>query len=419
MEPEKKTFFSRIVLFLKAFLPIVILVGALFFSYLLLIGGPKQQPKPQSIKLPPVEYLSVSPDKISIPVFTRGIVQPETEIQLTAQVNGVIKRISSNFTDGGYFKKDDILVQVDQAALKADAAQAKAQYATALQASELAKARVRNRRNITVDGVRRNTRFATGELKLLEANANLEAAKATYDLAKSQLKNAIIRAPFTGRVKLRMATKNEVVVPGKPLAQIYATNTAKVRLPLSSRQMELIDVPKLYEDYSEKGSTGPLVILSDTQKKFSWHGYLTGVEGTIDPRNRLIYVLADVDAPYAKDELQPNRPPLAAGAYVEAMIQGREHQNVVILPREAVHNRNEVWVLNDEDRISIRKVGILYRGKDSIYVNRGLINNDRVVVTPLEVVVENMRVHVTGSQDSPESPLDKANQQPELEALSQ
>lgn len=419
MEPEKKTFFSRIVLFLKAFLPIVILAGALFFSYLLLVGGPKQQPKPQSVKLPPVEYLSVSPDKISIPVFTRGIVQPETEIQLTSQVNGVIKRISSNFTDGGYFKKGDILVQIDQAALKADAAQAKAQYATALQASELAKARVKNRRNITVDGVRRNSRFATGELKLLEANANLEAAKATYDLAKSQLKNAIIRAPFTGRVKRRVATKNEVVVPGKPLAQIYATNTAKVRLPLSSRQMELIDVPKLYEDYSEKGSTGPLVILSDTQKKFSWHGYLTGVEGTIDPRNRLIYVLADVDAPYAKDELQPNRPPLAAGAYVEAMIQGREHQNVVILPREAVHNRNEVWVLNDEDRISIRKVGILYRGKDSIYVNRGLINNDRVIVTPLEVVVENMRVHVTGSQDSPESPIDKANQQPELEALSQ
>lgn len=419
MEPEKKSFFSYIVAFLKAFLPIVILVGALFFSYLLLVGGPKQAPKPQSVKLPPVEYLSVSPDNISIPVFTRGIVQPETEIQLTSQVNGVIKRISSNFTDGGYFKKGDILVQIDQAALKADAAQAKAQYATALQASELAKARVKNRRNITVDGVRRSTRFATGELKLLEANANLEAAKATYDLAKAQLKNAIIRAPFTGRVKRRVATKNEVVVPGKPLAQIYATNTAKVRLPLSSRQMELIDVPKLYEDYSEKGSTGPLVILSDTQKKFSWHGYLTGVEGTIDPRNRLIYVLADVDAPYAKDELQPNRPPLSSGAYVEAMIQGREHRNVVILPRDAVHNRNEVWVLNDEDRISIRKVGILYRGKDSIYVNRGLINNDRVVVTPLEVVVENMRVHVTGSQDSPESPIKKADQQPELEAFSQ
>jgi multidrug efflux pump subunit AcrA (membrane-fusion protein) len=158
-----------------------------------------------------------------------------------------------------------------------------------------------------------------------------------------------------------------------------------------------------------------LAILSDTNKKYSWHGHLTGVEGNIDPRNRLTYVLAQVEYPYAKDDLQPNRPPLSSGSFVEAMIQGREHTNIVVLPRDAVHNRNEVWILNDEDRITIRKVSVLYRGKDSIYVNKGLNRDDRVITTPLEVVVENMRVHVTGAQDSPVSPIDEANQQPELD----
>jgi RND family efflux transporter MFP subunit len=239
----------------------------------------------------------------------------------------------------------------------------------------------------------RKTKLARGTYQLDEARARLEVARRALQLADAQMAKTTIRAPFDGRVAKKMVDTNEAVAIGRPIAQIYSTDNAEVRLPLSAEQIELVDVPLQYDN--QQGSKyEPLVILEDVTAKYRWTGRVKRSEGFINPTNRLTYLIAIVRQPYARDPAQPNRPPLAAGTFVEATIQGSTHKNIATLPLDALHNMNEVWVLDAKKRLRFRKVDVLYRGRDRVYIAGGLGDGEKVILTPLEVAAENMELAV-------------------------
>ncbi|MBV1920914.1 MAG: hypothetical protein KUG73_09550, partial [Pseudomonadales bacterium] len=97
----------------KVFLPILVIIGALVVSALLFLSRPKVERHPVEIKQPLVSVTPVYSQALSIPVSTRGTVTPGTEIRLTSEVSGQVLSVSKHFANGGFFKKGEMLIKVD------------------------------------------------------------------------------------------------------------------------------------------------------------------------------------------------------------------------------------------------------------------------------------------------------------------
>ena len=66
--------------------------------------------------------------------------------------------------------------------------------------------------------------------------------------------------------------------------------------------------------------------------------------------------------------------------------------HVIVLPRSAVRDGDQVLVVDDEERLRFRSIDILRTHKDEVVVEGGLESGELVCVSPLESVVDGMAV---------------------------
>jgi multidrug efflux pump subunit AcrA (membrane-fusion protein) len=124
---------------------------------------------------------------------------------------------------------------------------------------------------------------------------------------------------------------------------------------------------------------------------YEWQGQIVRTEGEIDTRTRMVHVVAEVNNPYGRGA-DPNRPPLAAGMFVEAEIEGRIAEQVAALPRAALRGNNQVLVVDNDDRLQHRDVTLLRTTPTHIIVTEGLNAGERVNLSSIEVVSDGMKV---------------------------
>ena len=178
---------------------------------------------------------------------------------------------------------------------------------------------------------------------------------------------------------------------GASIATIYATDYAEVRLPIHDEELAYLNLPFMYA--GNKNAALPKVIL---RSKFGgstheWFGEVVRTEGELDPKTRMVNVVASVPSPYQQ---QGDKPPLSVGLFVEAEIIGAEADDVVVLPRSALRGGRQVYVIDAASRLQFRQVEVLRLVKDEVYIVGGLAKGDRVCISSLISVIEGMRVRV-------------------------
>ncbi len=376
------------------------------------IGGALYYYRPTVEKLPivkiipSVQVLSATAKTIKIPVVSRGTVIPRTSITLSAQVVGEIIKVSNNFVNGGFFNKGDVLVEINPLEYQLAIHTADAQVAGALQQLARAKANasqaLANLKQLGAKRLKQASEYARHVPQLAEANANLKAAEASLKIAKLNLKYTKVKAPFNGRITKKHIDLGDYLSVGKSIADIYAIDFAEVRLPLSDRQLALLDHSWLYQSNNEQ-SQGAQVNL-DVEflgQHFDWPATIVRSEGMVDLRDRLVYLVAQVKNPYQINPAQPNRPPLAFGLYVDAIIQGRAFENIIEIPRSALRNDNQVWIAAKNDTIELKHVSVLHKGQHSVYLKSGIQSGDRVITTPLDIVTQGMKIRILLQKSEP------------------
>jgi RND family efflux transporter MFP subunit len=220
--------------------------------------------------------------------------------------------------------------------------------------------------------------------------------------ARLNLERTGITAPFAGRVRTTNVDVGQFVNPGTPVARIYSVDYAEVRLPVPDDQLAYLDLSMHFRGELTL-LKGPEVLLhaSFAGRDYTWTGRIVRVEGEIDSRTRMVTLVARVADPYGRGE-DPNRPPLAAGLFVEAEILGHEVESVVILPRSALRTRDQVLVVSEEDRLYYRRVDVLRSDAETVVIRSGLDSGERICLSPLDAVVEGMRVRAVPETRSPE-----------------
>lgn len=389
--------------FAKIVLPILVLVVAGLASWA--IVSMKSEPETQRPEFPPpvVRVATASSGNVGLVVESQGTVAPRTESRLVPEVSGRVVSIAGGFVAGGFFERGDVLFEIDPFEYRQAVTQARAQVAQAQLrlAREEAEAEVA-RREWKELGQGDGSPLTLREPQVEDARAALAAAEAGLERAERDLRLTSVRAPYAGRVRSKQVDVGQYVTRGTPVATIYAVDYAEVRLPLPNDDLAYLDVPLDYRGELRE-DRGPRVTLSATfaGRVHAWDGRIVRTEGEIDPRTRMVHVVARVRNPYGRQV--EGRPPLSVGMFVDARIEGREAGGVFSLPRAALRGRDAVWVVDGEDRLRIRPVSVLRAERERVLIDGGLEDGERVCLSPLEAITDGMEVRVLDGEAAPDT----------------
>ena len=114
----------------------------------------------------------------------------------------------------------------------------------------------------------------------------------------------------------------------------------------------------------------------------------------LSKEGRMARLLLEVDDPLGLREEDKKRPMLLIGEYVRVSIEGEELDDVFRIPRSALRNNNEVWLVDDESRLSIKNVETIWRDEESVLVQDDFRSGELLVVSGLAAPVAGMPVRV-------------------------
>ena len=173
-----------------------------------------------------------------------------------------------------------------------------------------------------------------------QAAAELDSTTAQLQQARRDLERTTIQAPFDGRVREKIVGLGQSVAPGTSLGTVFAVDFAEVRLPIAGRELQFLDLPELADDEPVE------VVLRDAiseRSETEWNAKFVRTEGALDKDSLELFAIARVDDPFG---LESSHPPLRIGQPVVASIAGKVLYGVVALPRVAVRQLNQVFLVD-------------------------------------------------------------------------
>jgi RND family efflux transporter MFP subunit len=373
-----------------------ITLAALVLGIVFIAAIATLKPAPEKAKRPPppllmVDVITAAPQHLRPKVLSQGTVAPKREIDLISQVSGKVIAVADDYGNGSFFRSGDQLIQIESDEYQFAVVRAKAQLAKALEQVALEKGRSRQAKREWRDlGDRTANALFLREPQLAAAEATLESARADLDKANLDLSRTQIVTPFQGRIRQTFVDLGQFVGPGARIAKIYSTDVVEVRLPLSDRQVSLIDLPVNFEDAAT--ANYPNVTLRSTvgDRHYEWNGKIVRTESSIDIQSRMTYAVAEIQNPF-KEDPNSDRPPLSIGMFVEAEIEGRSIANAVPLPKQIIYRGDEILVLNANNEIAMQKLTIVQSDGDSV-VAVDIPSGTRVVGTRIGLPVPGMKV---------------------------
>ena len=331
-------------------------------------------------------------------VTTQGTIRSHEEVPLSSQVAGEIVRIHQNFEDGAFFEKGEILLELDPSDFEAALAAAESEKVRAEVALAQEEARAEQAR---LNWERLGKQDEPGELvlrlpQLKEARANLAAATAAYGRAQRDLERTKISAPFAGRVRTRDVGLGQTIATATPLGTVFAIDYAEVRLPLSSRDLALLDLP---EDASDPAVAVVLTDGLNLENPATWEARIVRTEGVLDPDSLELFAIARISDPFGRES---GEPPLRFGQPVVARIEGKILERVLALPRGAVFQLDQIRLIDKGDlTLSSRTITPLWSDEDHVLIRDPSIDpgTQALALTRLVYAPEGAKVEIVPNID--------------------
>lgn len=382
---------------LQIIAPILVLAVSIGVVQALNASKPAPEKKEESQRMISLFVDEVKSDMVTLSVQTQGEVRPKIEIDLVPQVSGRIVAISGAFAEGAEFGPGTVLIKIDDtdyqlAVIRAEASVAGAQVALE---RELANARIKQEYWLDQRNSGEPTPYALNQLQVLEARANLRAAEAGLKEASLDVARTEISVPFRGRVREKNIGIGQYVTAGSRLGRVFSTAAVEIRLPLTDTQLAELNLPMGFMADAFNAPVVQFKALVGRHERF-WTGQIVRVSASVDQRTRLIYAIAEVEDPYGAGS--DGGTPIAVGMFVSAEIAGVTSQSALVLPRMALRNANKVYVINDENRLEIRTVKVLFTSEDIVLVTSGVEPGEKVVTSTIPAAIDGMEVRAISRQ---------------------
>ena len=191
--------------------------------------------------------------------------------------------------------------------------------------------------------------------------AQLAQRRAEVEIARQQLADTVIRAPFDGAIQERRTSPGEYLIAGRPLVTIVQTDPLRLRVEAPERESAAIRPGQKVRAWVEGNPVAHV-------------GTINRVSPAIDRLTRMLVIEADI----------PNDGSLRAGSFVRAEIITRDDQRSLSVPTDALvtfAGIEKVFVV-EKDKALEKPVSIGRRGTNWVEVVNGVKAGDIVVLNP-------------------------------------
>jgi hypothetical protein len=93
--------------------------------------------------------------------------------------------------------------------------------------------------------------------------------------------------------------------------------------------------------------------------------------------------------------------PLLLGSYVKTEIDAGQLEDTLTIPRAALREGNEIWVVGDDHLLKILPATILWRETETVLISNNLEEGDQLIVSDLRVALPGMEVDPQPATASP------------------
>ncbi|NRB28095.1 MAG: HlyD family efflux transporter periplasmic adaptor subunit [Roseibacillus sp.] len=400
-------------------LPIVLLVVGIIGYGKLSIKQPEEAPPRPEAKAIEARVHELKRQDYQMLVPSQGHIRAHSLVTFTSQVSGRVQIIHPTFEEGAFFKKDDVLLEINPIDFQVALISAQAQMAGAQLNLDKEEALAEQARLDWKD-----LGYKDEPSALVRREPQLKAARQTLALAQAQEASALrnlertkVTAPFDGRVLTRTAGVGQTIGAGTPLGGIFATDYSEVRLPVSTLRLGDLTLP---EDTDDPPLSVTLQDGLDEDSTTAWDASILRTEGALDARTLELFAIARIEDPYG---LKSEKVPLRVGQPVTAAIPGRMLEDVFVIPREAVSRLSRIRVVNPETmKLGTAYIRPLHSDDDHIVFKSSSLEDGtllvltRLVYAPdggdVVVVVDNVPEEAT-EKDRENKTVTQADKKPE------
>ena len=221
----------------------------------------------------------------------------------------------------------------------------------------------------------------------MKAEAALEAAKASLERAQVDLRRTEVRAPFNCTVIEEYVDVGAQVTPQTQLAGLAGTDVFRVQVSVPVDRLKWLTIP---QNGGEAGSRAVVRQAAGAANPGEREGRIVRLLSSLETQGRMARVLVDVADPLGLEAPDAGTLPLFLGSYVNVALAGTELRGVFAIPRAAVREGKQVWLMTADGKLSIREVEILWRGPEAVFVRDGIKAGDRMVLSNIPAPVEGL-----------------------------
>lgn len=427
---EKSSKVKKFRTFLFRFLRVVVVLAIAIALAKGLISLKEKPEKKEVIKTPPsVKVMAVNPVSKVMMIDAYGTVTPRKLVRIAVEVPGRIEYLHPSFIEGGLMNAGDLLIRIDQRSYQLDQQTGQVRIRQAKTEIEQLKQDIENLRkdvqlskanvDLAKKEMERITALTTNQFasqnsmdrarqqylqakiqwqnihnRLVLTDTVMEQKKAALAMARIEfqkadlaLKKTRIRAEFNGFVLNKFVEKGEYVTPGQVLGSMYQKDSLDVEVSIPLEKIKWI------ESFFENGKTPDArvrVANSDSITSFVWDAKVARLKAKIDEKTRTLPMTLEILNPDVKIKKLFDLKP---GTFVKCSIVGETYENIFIVPRHLLKGEDILFIIND-GHLRMKKVIVLRKFEDEIYVNEGLNPGDKIISSPLPGAREGMELTV-------------------------
>jgi len=303
-----------------------------------------------------------------------GSIQPERKADLRAEVSAVVLKVLKE--NGDTVRRGDLLVHLDDTAIRDGFAAAEATSRAAAQAHEQAQRQFERMKTLRASGMSSAQQLDDAEGKRNATQGDLEAAKARVVLARQQMQRTEVRAPFDGIVSDRKVSAGDTAQVGKELLKVIDPNSMRFEAMMSAENIGAV----------KAGQSVHFRVNGYGDQEFA--GKVRRVNPSANATTRQVEVLVDFVG-----EKQPK----LAGLYAEGRLE-TESKSSLTLPATAVirdGDKSSAWRVKDN---KLQKVSLSIAERDArsgdYVVAGGVAEGDQVIRHPTAVLKDGQPVQL-------------------------
>ncbi len=327
-----------------------------------------------ALLIAPQDLITVQNSALSSGPSITGSVQPARRADLRAEVSSVVVQVLKD--NGDRVKRGDLLVRLDDTAIRDSLNSAQEAQRAAVQSLEQAERQLQRLKTLRESGMASMQQLEDAEIRRNTGQSDVAAAKTREVQARQQLQHTLVSAPFDGIVSERKVSPGDTAQIGKELLKVMDPTSMRLEGLVSADEVAqvLIGQPVSFR----VNGYGP--------QEFS--GRVTRINPAANANTRQLEVLVEFAA---------GPQPQLAGLYAEGNIQATR-QSALLVPAVALAREGDkafTWRLKDG---AVHKVGLTLGERDprsgNFVVRAGLLEGDSLIRNPTSALKDGQKVQV-------------------------